>query len=113
MKTVEQAAKEYADRIVPLEGKDKHSAPYLTAFEHNDDVDNAFKAGVEFAQRWISVEEELPPIGELVQVKCHEMIGKQTIFYDFDKIMPQEPFNMFEVEQCMVKVTHWKPIEIK
>ena len=30
---------------------------------------NGFKAGVEFAQRWIPVEEELPKIGEKVITK--------------------------------------------
>jgi len=50
MKTIEEAAKEFSSKT------------YLTCNEIdlNHDLD-VFKAGVEFAQRWIPIEEELPP----------------------------------------------------
>ena len=102
MKTIEQAAQEYAD--------DHYGKNYITENKTHDE--NAFKAGVEFAQRWISVKDELPPIDKLVQVKIQE-IDSDKVYYDHDKIMPQEPFNMFECEQSMVTVTHWRPIELE
>ena len=52
MKTIEQASNE----------------AYIKA-GHNAYFVNGFNAGVDFAQRWIPVEEELPPIGEKVITK--------------------------------------------
>ncbi len=48
MKTIEQAAQEYAEKHTLKAGADRTKR------------ENAFKAGVEFAQRWISTEDELP-----------------------------------------------------
>ncbi len=51
-KTIEQAAEDYAN-----------------SFEYNDytiETESAFKAGVEFAQRWISVDDELPNYYQIV-----------------------------------------------
>ena len=50
--TIEQAAEDYAN-----------------SFEYNDytiETEAAFKAGVEFAQRWISVDDELPNYYQIV-----------------------------------------------
>jgi len=47
MKTVKEASKEYAESL-----KDN---------DYTIETESAFLAGIEFAQRWISVEEELPP----------------------------------------------------
>ena len=63
-----------------------------------------FKAGVEFAQRWIPVEEELPqflgnPFLILVKSKCDE-IHLVYIEDDSDLIDIANDF------------THWRPIEI-
>ena len=76
MKTAEQAAVEYAESL-----------------EDNDytiETEAAFKAGAEFAQRWISVEEELPPLG--VPVTCkYNMFGKECYwsgtFYTEERLM--------------------------
>ena len=76
MKTIEQAAVEYAESL-----------------EDNDytiETEAAFKAGAEFAQRWISVEEELPPLG--VPVTCkYNMFGKECYwsgtFYAEERLM--------------------------
>ena len=51
MKTVEEAAKRYANT--------KSSSDVFIESHIKD-----FKAGVEFAQRWIPVEEDLPELGE-------------------------------------------------
>ena len=68
---------------------------------NTDDCIEMFEAGVEFAQRWIPVEEELPE--KLVQVIVKFENGWCTCTWitedgDF-------AFN--------VKPTHWRPIELK
>ena len=87
MKTIEDAARDYAE-----------------SFEDNDytiETEFAFKAGVEFAQRWISVEEELPEVSKQVIVKlpndwhtCTWLMKDGTFAFN-------------------VKPTHWRPIELK
>lgn len=90
MKTIEQAAKEVYRYEVEM--KD----PYLTGF----------KAGVEFAQRWISVEEEMP--------------------HDYERLLVKDNSNDYELSyhdelnrwcnpdfSSIGTITHWRPIEIK
>ena len=98
MRTIEEAAKEFRH--------DELINPTLSQL--------AFKAGVEFAQRWISVEEELPPVGELVQVEYCEFVGDKSIKYDHDMVIePEKDIKFFSMEQCAVKVIGWRPIELK
>ena len=52
MKTIEEAARDYA-----LSREDN---------DYTIETEMAFESGVEFTQRWIPVEEELPEIGEKV-----------------------------------------------
>jgi hypothetical protein len=47
MKTIRQAAREYAGMGAPLLGEDKH----------DKEIIHAFTSGVNFAQRWISVKD--------------------------------------------------------
>ena len=70
----------------------------------------SFKAGVEFAQRWISVEEELPINQDIVFVKTDlECIttaylhGEKSGFITYGEDAYIEFGN----------VTHWRPIELK
>lgn len=68
---------------------------------------NGFKAGAEFAQRWTSVEEELPPLG--VPVTCkYNMFGKECYwsgtFYTEERLMH------FIKKHLMI--THWRLIEL-
>ena len=68
----------------------------------------AFKAGVEFAQRWISVEDELP-FG-YVTLKCRDDFEKIIyISLDFSGV------NDVDTEWLIkkYKATHWRPIELK
>ena len=84
MKTIEQASNE----------------AYLKA-GHNAYFVNGFEAGVEFAQRWISIDEELPPVSQQVIVKlknnwhaCTWLLGDGTFAYN-------------------IKPTHWRYIDLK
>ena len=93
MKTIEEAAKEFNDSHV----NGHHPQKW---------VSDIFKAGVEFAQRWIPVEEELPPIG--VPVICkYSMFGKEYnwtgTFYTEERIM--------HFIKKHLQITHWRLIE--
>ena len=92
MKTIKEAAREF-QRDYPTDIEER--AAY-----------SAFKAGVEYAQRWISVEDELPEITE-EGCNCVEVLymtknglGGICLFKD----------GRFET---LSKVTHWRPIEWK
>ena len=69
---------------------------------------NGFKKGVEFAQRWIPIEEELPPLR--VPVICkYSMFGKEYhwtgTFYTEERIM--------HFVKKHLQITHWRLIDLK
>ena len=77
-----------------------------------DDAKNigAFINGVEFAQRWIPVDEELPPNRETVLIK-YLKDGKEK------KSCGQIVLDSIEIywqsgSWTQIPVTHWRPIEI-
>lgn len=98
MKTIKEAAEEYA----------KSYAPVL--FE--DLAPSYFMAGVEFAQRWIPVSEELPTKQDHYFVKAPKSFPKNCIvvvaeFYEDNKMFYSES------SDCpLPDVTHWRPIEL-
>jgi len=92
MKTIEEAAFDYANE------KDDFF------FEQTLD---SFKKGVEFAQRWIPVEEELPKDNSIVLVRSIFPKKPTTAFF-IDKI-----FRCDFVGMSHKQVTHWRPIELK
>ena len=68
----------------------------------NPGSEAGFKAGVEFAQRWISVEEEIPRNVWLnVKHDLKNMYGVVNIAGSIDYNFVKSNF------------THWRPIEIK
>ena len=80
---------------------------------------NGFRAGVEFAQRWIPVEEELPDIGEEVLVK-RELRQGDTWVQRFCSVSTRlapsgewEDVKWSDVGHTRGIVTHWRPIELK
>ena len=69
MKTIESAALKYAEPIATYtyyNGMDN-----LTYCDLEKCMVDSFKAGVEFAQRWIQYSEQEPPQGETVLVKLN------------------------------------------
>jgi hypothetical protein len=106
MKTIEQAAIEESKL---KEGFDMEEEKYYQSNKVN--VYESFKKGVEFAQRWIPVEEELPEIKEVVLISinidgtiiCYSGYTTQTLIKD----------NLFVAygKKNPVKPTHWRPIE--
>ena len=80
---------------------------------------NGFKAGVEFAQRWISVEDELPEEGVSVLIKNDfGYFGINVLengiwrMCTVEKIAGLLNLKEYELEN-FAKPTHWRPIELK
>ena len=86
MKTIEQAAKEFI--VGTSDNQDER-----------DIAENAFKAGVEWAQKWIDAKKEKMPEDILIMMK--DIQGRQFIDYYRGLIKKR------------VKVTHWRQIEFK
>ena len=108
MKTIEQAARdalnEYPSYVV-------NAASVLSVFH------KGFAMGVEFAQRWIPVSEELPEDGEIVLITiedCHIDVvvgifnGKEWMCRLYVPTGHTD-FIIYGID----KVTHWRPIEYK
>jgi hypothetical protein len=103
MKTIDEAKKESTISIMKYKAD---NALLLTQEQRKGftigDLDKSFMAGVEFAQRWIPVDEELPPIGIKVIVKFknydEEYIDSFTYCGDIDEL-------------CYI--VDWRPIEYK
>lgn len=84
MKTIDEAASDYSCR------KDNESESYM-----------GFKSGVEFAQRWIPVNDELPECGT-------EIIVKNEHRKEVRKIG-----SIYDIKDITEFATHWRPIELK
>ena len=109
METIEDAALEYAiQRQV-----DAEELKYIGRYQQS------FKAGVEFAQRWISVEEELPPIGEMVITKMEKRHGDTWVqnYYSTATRLENkggwQDVNWVDHSISFGHITHWRPIELK
>ena len=96
MKTIECVAKEFSEKSV-------WACPI------------SFKAGVEFAQRWISVEDELPNaegeanrLSKVVMAKCEDLADEVSAYYD----TITKDWRIYPSGQ-IIKATHWRPIELK
>ena len=105
MKTIEDAAGYYANSCL-----------------YNDCIterEESFKAGSEFAQRWISVEEELPPIGEMVLTKMEKRHGDTWVQHYYSTATRLEnqgewqDVNWVDHSMSFGHITHWRPIELK
>ena len=93
MKTIEQAAKEWA-------ATGNYSSDRLLGDKQ------CFKAGVKFAQEWINVDDELPEVGEQVLVKTkNDEVGISV--YKHKNWFACGAYN----NEYMV--THWRHIEIE
>ena len=101
METIEEKAKEFAFRYA------------------EEQCESFFKAGVEFAQRWISVEDELPKEGVSVLIKndfgCFGIEILENGIWRMctvEKIAGLLNLKEYELEKFATP-THWRPIELK
>ena len=93
-KTIEDVAKEFAEQGV-------WQCPV------------SFKAGIKYAQRWISVEDELPK-----EQGYYLVIEKPTFPHNCNVVVAEfdENDKTFYYERVGLQieyVTHWRPIELK
>jgi hypothetical protein len=114
MKTIKEAAKKYADLNYPKcemhddWDNDGFDEGYNTAANYK--ALDAFEAGARFAQRWISVYDELPEYAGYVLIKNEDsdvstaffgkVGGKMKFVIDFDGISSKN-------------VIYWRHIELK
>lgn len=90
MKTIEEGCVEFCEKL---------NSVY--------DEKQVFKAGVEYAQKWIDVKDELPNIGNVVLLKFDDDYTQiSTGIYNGSEFIDDFGFNE---EKC----THWRPIEYK
>lgn len=114
MKTKEQVAQEYAEKNYPKcklnedwvdDGFDEgyNAAANPTAYK-------SFLAGVEFANKWISIDEELPPIGEVgSKRKGIKYLVKYIKDGKYDYSLSE--YTKYGFENC-VNVIAWRLIEL-
>ena len=110
MKTIEKAATHFSEDIREnsLSGNNAGKEQYKVGRKIG------FKAGVEFAQRWIPIEEELPEQfyedGETKQVLLKHPNGFiSTGIYDHSV---KGWYNDI-TNRGFMNATHWRPIELK
>ncbi len=78
-----------------------------------------FEAGVEFAQRWIPVEEELPEVGAMVLTKMEKRHGDtwvQNYYSTATRLENQgewQTVNWVDHSISFGHITHWRYIDIK
>ncbi|MDR1981501.1 MAG: hypothetical protein LBQ39_07780 [Tannerellaceae bacterium] len=130
MKTIEEAAGEWADnhynKIQEYEDwdDDGFDEGYNTGANYR--AIDAFKAGVEFAQRWIPIEEDLPPLdGKDYLLRNDEWIhpdvnplGIRFGFYNpdlEDTEWTHVHYSMYSDEYITEydAPTHWRYIDLK
>ena len=115
MKTIEEEAKEFASKVagVVIAG----TAITYTIEELNSFSESDFKAGAEFAQRWIPVEEENPPLDESlsesevkysITVEVKNGIKIQSAYFNTETGQWRSLITGF-----ILSPTHWRPIELK
>ena len=108
MKTIEEAAKEYAEKL-----------NYSMEAKHNMcpmDFEISFKAGIAFAEEWISVEEELPERCKkataynilVLKTEIDGEIKAITLGYLMSDCWYTQ-LGKVEIES----ITHWRPINRK
>lgn len=99
MKTIEEAARDYA-----LSREDN---------DYTIETEMAFTAGVEFATKWIPVEEELPRIGEKVITKMDK--DKRSSYGIATRIREEWEIAAHWIDHTFsnMTITHWRYIDLK
>ena len=110
MRTIERAASIYAE---PIASDLSHkSMDDLNICDLEDYIAESFKEGVEFAQRWIPIEEEEPPLYITVLVKLFNGRYFTAKYIKSSKCREDDVwsdgFSYYPVND-----THWRQIELK
>ena len=123
MKTIEQAAEEYAQKVYP-KIKGEHEVNIDGAIIANSA--NSFIAGAAFARHWINIEDNLPEKGtEFLGKNMNGEVTDNDLYTKDREIVEGEKTKHLLLKrtseldlECIeilksYKVTHWRPIEIK
>ena len=104
MKSIEEAAKERAGlkKNQRIDDEEKYYNGHLCEKYF------CFKSGVEFAQRWIPVEEELPETNEFYESKI--CLVKNT-YGNVNVARYYSNTKLWYFNSSDFVVTHWRPIE--
>ena len=94
MKTI---VHELEQRMREMEGFGNYSDDEIIGFVEG------FRAGVKFAQQWISIDSELPKDDGWYLCKLDKQTVPETLHFQ----------NPNEWSNTGIKVTHWRPIELK
>ena len=100
--TNEEKAKAYAKKeLVRTISRHAHPLDELAPYFDSKDIQQAYLAGATeaLASQWVSVEERMPEIGELVMA-VH--IGFVTATYDGK--------DWYDANDHLIRPTHWLPI---
>ncbi len=106
MKTLEEASLEHAKNVHP----NAKQLEYTQGYE-------SFKAGIEFIQKWISVEEESPPknqpiivryFANRVNIDCMLLVEFSNLYKKYKVIECNNHFCIPEEN-----INYWKPIYLK
>jgi hypothetical protein len=103
MKTIEEAAKKYCN-CNDIRNCNNCGIPQNECWSKIKY--DAFKAGVEFAQQWISVDDELPVHRQRVLMKTKRFEYAAAGVYDYATFRDHDNNIVYDVE-C------WRPIELK
>ena len=102
MKTIEEVAKEFEkENGEKIWFSNDHQQGTALCIE-------SFKAGVEFAQRWISVEEELPETNEFEESRICLIKNRYAI--DIGRYYSNK--KRWFLSSSNFKVTHWRYVEL-
>jgi hypothetical protein len=103
MKTIKQEANSY------------YSEFYMeSSIPDREAMTEMFIAGVEFAQRWIPVEEELPEYAEELLLELEN--GHHEVGYYLRKKGHKDAFYSYvqpNIDFILYDVIRWRPIELK
>jgi hypothetical protein len=108
MKTIEEASEEYMNRQP------------MTNIRQDIAIMEAFKVGAEFAQRWISVDEELPEatmeikqVGDYRYTKVQVLVRNKNRYWTSTRCYnPNHGWHWSEPDNAG-NITHWRPIELE
>jgi len=99
MKTIEEISL-LVDKYLPADGVG-------TRCEHDRmELHNAIYKLIADATRWKDPKEEMPEVGEFVQVKCE----RDSVWHDHDKVI-LDRFGNKKFEYMPYYVIGWRPIE--
>ena len=104
MKTIAEKAKEYANGVF---GDFIESVDFFTS----EDIENAVKHGVELAQKWISVNEELPSNNFNVLYKDSD--GEEFLAFYTPELKKWTKYRSIGMPIECDNIIYWRPINVK